>query len=209
MKKIIGLAGTYCAGKNHLAAMLEKRGLPVLDLDILGHKALETEKIKAAARFGNEILNADGMINRRALGKKVFGDPEKLSALEAIVHPVVRCLTDQWISEQAGNCVVHGALLHKSNVFEQLDFIIIVNAPLITRIRRARLRDGLSWADLRVRFARQKGFYSQYFSGKADIYRVENPGFCNKPGVSSIKMRRLNAKLESKIDEILKKEGIL
>ena len=206
MRKIIGLTGTYCSGKSHVAALLEQRGLAVLDLDALGHQALEAAKDAVAARFGTDILNPNGMIDRRALGRKVFGDPKELAALEAIVHPLVNAMTEQWLSEQRTSCAIHAALLHKSCVFERMDFMILVTSPLLTRLRRARRRDKLSWAGLRDRFVRQKGFYPQYLSGKADIYRVENPGFCIKPGVSST---RLSRKLECRIDEILTKEGIL
>jgi len=209
MKKIIGLTGTYCAGKNRVASLLEQRGLPALDLDALGHTALEAEKDAVAARFGGDIINPDGTINRRLLGKKAFGDPEKLAALEAIVHPVVNRMSERWIAEQSGSCVIHAALLHKSSVFHGFDFIIIVNAPLLTRLRRARRRDGLSYAALLSRFARQKDFYPQYLSGKADIYRVENSGFCTEPGALSAAPHRANAKLERRIDEILANEGIL
>jgi len=209
MKRIIGLTGMYCAGKNHVASLLEQRGLPTLELDVLGHEALEAEKDAVAARFGGDIINPDGTINRRLLGKKVFGNPGELTALEAIVHPVVNRMTEQWISEQSGICVINAALLHKSSVFNSLDFIILVNAPLPTRLRRACRRDGLSCAALLGRFARQKDFYPQYLSGNADIYRVENPGFRTKPGVLSAAQHRANAKLERRIDEILTNEGIL
>jgi dephospho-CoA kinase len=209
MKKIIGLTGMYCAGKNYVALLLEQRGLPALDLDALGHTALETEKDAVAARFGSDIINPDGTINRRLLGKKVFGNPDELAALEAIVHPVVNRMTEQWISEQSGNCVINAALLHKSSVFNSLDFIILVNAPLPTRLRRARRRDGLSCAALLGRFARQKDFYPQYLSGNADIYKVENSGFCIKSGVSTPVRQRAHEKLKCRIDEILINEGIL
>jgi dephospho-CoA kinase len=208
MKKIIGLTGPYCVGKSHTALLLEQRGLPVLDIDALGHKALEAEKKAVAGQFGADIFNSGGAIDRRLLGKKVFGDPEKLAVLEAIVHPVVNRMTEQWVSGQEGNCVIHAALLHKSSVFNRLAFLILVDAPLVTRLLRARRRDRLSWADLRDRLSRQLDFYPQYLAGKADIYRVENPGFCLKPGVSSRAVRRLQAKLAERIDEILTKEGI-
>ena len=59
-KKIIGLTGTYCAGKNHVAGLLEKRGLAVLDVDKLGHQAIAEEKEAIVARFGAGILTRRG-----------------------------------------------------------------------------------------------------------------------------------------------------
>jgi dephospho-CoA kinase len=194
---IIGLTGKYCAGKNHVAAFLEARGLPVLDVDKLGYQVLEAEKEAIFTKFGSDLKKADGSLDRRLLGRRVFGNPEKLAALEAIVHPPVNRLTDEWIKEkEAGNnaCVINAALLHKSTAFGRLDRIILVTAPYLTRFFRARRRDGLSCRAVIKRFATQKDFNSQYLSINAEIYRVENSGF------SSPK------KLENRLDKFI--EGI-
>ncbi|GHV94211.1 dephospho-CoA kinase [Spirochaetia bacterium] len=193
---LIGLTGTYCAGKNHVAALLEQRGLPVLDVDKLGHVAIEAEKAAIFFRFGRELQKPDGTVDRRLLGRKVFGKPEELAALEAIVHPGANRLTDEWIAARNGKtCIINAALLHRSTTFEQLDRIILVTAPFFTRLLRARKRDGLSLFVLLKRFISQKDFTTQYFMRKADIYRVENRGLSDS--------RRLKAKLESQIDAIL------
>ena len=131
---LIGLTGMYCAGKNYIAALLEKRGVPVLDVDKLGHIALENKKEEIFSRFGNEIKNNDachlGSVNRRRLGEKVFSNKDEMSALESIVHPEANRLTLEWIAAQDGKpCVINAALLHKSAVFGQLKGIILVSAP--------------------------------------------------------------------------------
>jgi dephospho-CoA kinase len=201
---LIGLTGTYCAGKNHVAALLERRGLPVLDVDKLGHAAIEAEKTAIVSRFGPDIIAPGGAVDRRRLGEKVFGRPGELAALEAIVHPAANRLTGEWISGQGGKtCVINAALLHKSSVFGRLDGIILVSAPFCTRLLRARKRDGLSWSALLKRFARQRDFTAQYLAGKADIYRVENPGFRWTPDSLPADSRRFRKKLERRIDAIL------
>ena len=91
---LIGLTGLYCAGKNYIASILDSRGIPVLDVDKLGHQAIEREKEAIITRFGAIVLGTDGHIDRRALGKQVFGEPEALAALEAIVHPAANALTE-------------------------------------------------------------------------------------------------------------------
>jgi dephospho-CoA kinase len=195
--RIIGLTGMYCAGKNHVAALLEKRGLPVLDVDKLGYKAIITEKEAIVSRFGTGILGKDGAVDRRELGKKVFGRPEEIAALEGIVHPAANRMTGEWIAEHQGqSCVINAALLHRSSAFALLDCIILVEAPLITRLIRAKKRDKLPWADIWRRFKSQKTFTSQYLSGKADIYRVENRGMFLFSGF-------FKKKLEDRIDSIL------
>jgi dephospho-CoA kinase len=224
MGKIIGLTGTYCAGKNHIALLLEERGFPVLDVDKLGHEAIEAGKEAIVRRFGPDVLagditarntaNGQGLpverlsidqltIDRRRLGEKVFGKPGELAALEAIVHPEANRMTDEWIQAQEGKtCVINAALLHRSSAFEKIDFIIIVQAPFLDRLRRARRRDHLGWTVLLKRFGSQKKFMSQYLNGKADTYRVDNRGY------SSSISRRLERKLEYRIDTILSGEGI-
>ena len=137
------------------------------------------------------MQRADGSLDRRLLGQRVFGKPEKLAALENIVHPPVNRMTSEWIAAQNGHCVINAALLHRSVVFDRLDRIILVTAPFFTRLLRARRRDRLSWLAILRRFASQKNFNSQYLTVNAEIYRVENPGF---------------SKLECRIDKIL--EGI-
>ena len=159
--------------------MLEARGLPVLDVDKLGYQALESEKEVIIARFGEQCLTPAGdlrLLDRRQLGKIVFENPEKLAALEAIIHPVVNRLTEDWINAQKGHCVINAALLHRSSAFSRLNRMILVKAPYLTRLLRARRRDRLSWKELIKRFASQKDFYTQYLSINAEIYIVENSG---------------------------------
>jgi dephospho-CoA kinase len=189
---IIGLTGTYCSGKNHIAALLETRGFPVLDVDKLGYQVLETEKDAIFAQFGSDLKKADGSPNRQLLGQRVFGDPEKLAALENIVHPAVNRLTDEWIAAQNSHCVINAALLHRSSVFHKLDRLILVNAPFLTRLFRAKRRDKLPWGEIFKRIASQKDFTPQYLAINAEIYRVENSGFSG------------SKRLERRIDKFVK-----
>jgi dephospho-CoA kinase len=188
---IIGLTGMYCSGKNYVATLLEKRKITVLDVDKLGHIALENKKQEIFSRFGNDIKNNDGSVNRRRLGEKVFTKKDEMAALEAIVHPEANRLTLDWIAAQNGKpCVINAALLHKSAVFGQLKGIILVSAPWLVRLIRAKQRDKLPWTTLVRRFSSQKQFFAQYLAGNADIYKVENSGF-------------IRTRLERRIDEIL------
>ena len=199
-KKIIGLTGTYCAGKNHAASLLEGMGIPALDVDKLGHQVIETEKERLLSCFGDDIAAPEGFIDRKRLGEKVFGHPEKLAVLEDIIHPAVNRETLSWISSRNEKaCVINAALLHRSSAFEILDAIIIVEAPFMVRLLRARKRDRLPWPALFRRLGSQSDFHTQYLKEKTDIYRVENFGF---PGPKS---RR---KPEIQIKEILSRLGI-
>jgi dephospho-CoA kinase len=189
---IIGLTGTYCAGKNHIAALLEARGLPVLDVDKLGYQVLENEKDAIFAQFGSDLKKADGSPDRRLLGRRVFGQPEKLAALENIIHPAVNKLTNEWISAQNNHCVINAALLHRSSAFQRLDRLILVTAPFLTRLIKEKKRDRLPWGEILKRIASQKDFNTQYLSINAEIYKVENSGLSN------------SRKLERRIDKFVK-----
>ena len=174
---LIGLTGKYCAGKNIVATVLEKSGFLILDLDKLGHIAIESKKTEIYTRFGENIKKPDGTIDRHKLGKKVFGRKPEMTVLENIIHPEVNSLTNEWITRhQKENCVLNAALLHKSDVFERLDCIILVKAPFFTRLLRAKKRDKLSFFDIIKRFWIQKYFYAKYSAENADIYKVRNPG---------------------------------
>jgi len=197
---LIGLTGKYCAGKNYAAAILEKYGLPVLDVDKLGHKALEDKKDEVFSRFGNEVKNQDGSVNRRLLKKKVFGKKEAITALEAIVHPQADRMALEWIRLQNGKpCVINAALLHKMAVFRQFNCILLVDAPFLTRLLRAKRRDRLSWISILRIMMSQKRFYLQYLAGNADIYIVDNPGTKGfLPGSTANE-----TKLERRLNEIM------
>ncbi len=201
---LIGLTGTYCAGKNYVASLLEARGLPVLDVDKLGYQVLETEKEAIFAQFGYDLRVSggenDGTLDRRLLGKKVFGQPEKLKALEGIVHPAVNRLTEDWIQRNTAagkHSVINAALLHRCTAFSRLDCIILVAAPIFVRLLRAKRRDKLPWRAVFKRFASQKNFRSQYLSSNAEIYKVENPAFCGKGN-----LRRLESRIEAVLQSI-------
>ena len=201
-KKVIGLTGLYAAGKNHVALLLEQRGIPVLDVDVLGHRVIEAEIDRITERFGKDITGKDGKIDRKLLGKKVFGNKKDLAALEDIVHPEVNRETLAWIdSLREGACVINAALLHRSSAAGMLNAVLIVEAPFLTRLIRAKRRDKLPLLALLKRFLSQKRSKYQFYSEKTDIYRVRNSG---SSGAS-----RRRARLENRIDEILSLLGLM
>jgi len=89
----IGLTGPIGCGKSTVAAYLASRGAIVIDADQVARQVTapgEPATAAIAARFGTELLGADGQLDRAALGRIVFSDPAALADLEAIVHPAVR-----------------------------------------------------------------------------------------------------------------------
>jgi dephospho-CoA kinase len=96
--------------------------------------------------------------------------------------------------------VINAALLHKSAALDRLDAVILVKAPALTRLLRARKRDRLPWADLVKRFASQREFTAQYFARKSDIYSVYNRGYT--PVCTRIWRRSLEKRIASVITRL-------
>jgi dephospho-CoA kinase len=201
---LIGLTGRYCAGKNHVAAILAARGFQVLDVDKLGHRAIEEERDAIIARFGTGILRADGAIDRKKLGELVFPNPSELAALEAIVHPAANRLIEQWAAERSGaDLVINAALLHRSTLLSRFDCILMVVAPMPTRFLRAMRRDKLPVSAVIKRFRSQKNFETQYCENKTDIYIVRNKGIFGPCAATRSRA------LERRIDSILTRIGMV
>lgn len=165
---LLGLTGGYCAGKNAVAAILEKRGWTCIDVDALGHEAVESARDAIVARFGPGVIGPDGRVDRKAVARIVFADPAALADQEAIVHPAAIRLLDERISaaealalaaDREPRVCVNAALLYRTPHAGRCDAIIEVRAPLLARIRRARLRDNLGVRRTLERIARQRPFW--------------------------------------------------
>jgi dephospho-CoA kinase len=189
-----------CAGKNFVAALLERRGIAVLDVDTLGHAALEKQHAAVLRRFGPSVLKPGGGIDRRALGSLVFGRPEELAALERIVHPEAARLTLDWLEQRKADgarvCAINAALLAKTPLAARCAFILLVKAPLATRVLRAIQRDGLPLGEVARRIKSQRDFTRKFLPQNADIVGIWNGGCGLFPA-------REQRKLEKKIDTVL------
>ena len=187
----IGLAGGYCAGKNAVETLLREKGFTCFDLDRIGHEALALEETMEAIawRFGPGALGPDGLVDRKALGALVFGDPEGLADLEAIVHPAVyRLFTPRLEAEQAAgrDVCLNAALLHRMEEAKGCDFIIEVRAPLAIRVIRGCARDGLRIRDVLARIWSQGSFRKELHAIGRPVRILRNDG----------ELRALDSKLE-------------
>jgi dephospho-CoA kinase len=164
---LIGLTGGYCAGKNTVAAFLEKKGWACIDVDKLGHEAIDMAADAIRERFGAAVTGADGRVDRRELARIVFSDASALADQEAIVHPVAIRLMEERIAaaveaaRAAGReprVCVNAALLHRAGIIPSCDAIIELRAPLLARLARGMRRDGTGALAALRRIARQRGF---------------------------------------------------
>jgi dephospho-CoA kinase len=157
-----GLTGGIASGKSTVAAMLRERGFPVLAADKISHALIEPGGAafeEVLARFGREIVDADGKINRGRLGAMVFRDPEKLQNLNGILHPKVeeellRRLVELEKSGAVAVAFVEAALIFEAGLDKRLDGVVVAWCLPDQQVARLMER-GISEAEARQRMATQ------------------------------------------------------
>jgi dephospho-CoA kinase len=158
----VGLTGGIACGKSFVGRALQALGAHLIHADDLGHRTLEPggEAFEPAiAAFGRDILDADGTIDRRRLAAKVFGDPVRLAALNAIVHPAVHRLYqaikhDILAADPQALIVYEAAILIETGLYKNFDRIILVTCAEDQQIERAMSR-GLTREEAQARLDRQ------------------------------------------------------
>lgn len=100
------ITGGVGMGKSTVGALITKKGYPLIDTDEIARDVVQ--KGSAALQlivdaFGGGVLSPDGSLNRKELGKKVFGQPEELQRLNAITHPEIRSRWITWLEKQESN----------------------------------------------------------------------------------------------------------
>ncbi len=155
----IGLTGGIGTGKTTVAKIFEKLGVPVYYADDRAKEIMRTnsEVIKQIKDLlGAEAYHNNGL-NTRYISGMVFDNKNKLSKLEAIVHPAVRKDFLDWVARQKTGCViVENAILHKSGMDQLVDIIILVTADIEKRLNRIEKRDGKSKKNLKKIIKAQK-----------------------------------------------------
>ncbi len=158
----IALTGGIATGKSHVRAAFEALGVPTIDSDVLAREAVAPGTPGLAAvvdRFGRDVLDANGALDRQKLAKRVFADPGARKALEAIIHPYVRQATEQWFASLAPHqhpfAIADIPLLYEVGREGDFDAVIVAACDPETQIRRVMKRDGVSEADARQRLAAQ------------------------------------------------------
>jgi dephospho-CoA kinase len=156
----VGLTGGIGAGKSEVSRLLVECGAALIDADRIAREVVEPGSPGLAAvveAFGEGVLAPDGSLDRPRLGSIVFADPEKLAALNAIVHPLVGARSRELESAAPADAVVvHDVpLLAENGLAPFYDVVVVVDASPATQLDRlVRLR-GMSEADARARMAAQ------------------------------------------------------
>lgn len=169
---VIGLSGPTGSGKSSAAALFKKKGYYVVDADSLARRAVENPEVLSALvrKFGDGVME-NGKLLRRELARRAFASPEGVEALNSITHPeIIRLAIKELRAARdsgAKAAVVDAPLLFESRLAALCDKTIVLAADAPTRIERIMKRDGLSYADAKLRADAQKP--EEYYGRKADI----------------------------------------
>ncbi|MGW2646062.1 dephospho-CoA kinase [Streptomyces sp. NPDC001393] len=156
----VGLTGGIGAGKSEVSRLLVEHGAVLIDADRIAREVVAPGTPGLAAvveAFGEDVLTADGSLDRPKLGSIVFADPEKLAVLNSIVHPLVGARSRELEEAAAADAVViHDVPLLTENALAPLyDLVVVVDASPETQLDRlVRLR-GMTEEDARARMAAQ------------------------------------------------------
>ena len=176
--KVIGITGGTGAGKSTVCAELKKRGAEIIDADAISRQVSQKGGIafdEIVEGFGTEILNDLGEIDRRALGKIVFNDTEKLSLLNGITHKHIFAEMERRMKL----CTAKIAVLDVPLLFDKdfplhCDLTVAIIAEPEIRLKRIMARDGITY-DAAV--ARMKNQISdEDYARLADICVANNGG---------------------------------
>lgn len=148
---VVGLTGNIASGKTTVARALAARGVHVIDADVLARDAVlpgSPALARIVERWGRSVLAADGTLDRAALRAQVFGDHAERVALEQIVHPEVGRQRGVLLAaaKAAGERVVvcDIPLLFEAHLEDDVDVVVLVDAPAEVRLGRLVAERGLA-----------------------------------------------------------------
>lgn len=155
----VGLTGGLGAGKSTVASLLAAHGAVIIDADAIAREVVGagTPGFEAVvARFGQDVVGADGELDRTRLAEIVFADDRARDDLNGIVHPLVAQRSAELMAKVADGAVVvyDVPLLAENGLARGFDVVVVVEADLATRLARIEQR-GLSEAQAKARIAAQ------------------------------------------------------
>lgn len=151
---VVGLTGGIGSGKSTVAKLFADKGVRVIDTDQLARDLTQLNQPafkKIIEKFGTALLNEDGTLNRAALRKIVFADPEKRMWLEKLLHPFIRMEIKRQIKiNHSPYCIVMIPLLLETKPNPLIQRILVVDATEEQQIERAHTRDKLSIEEIKT-----------------------------------------------------------
>jgi dephospho-CoA kinase len=160
---VVGLTGGIGSGKSAAAEYFSVLGATVIDADAIAHELTRPAggAIPAIKKtFGCEALAADGSLDRAAMRRLVFGNPERRGKLEAILHPLIRATSEArcdaaWKAGVPYVMMVIPLLVESGNFQNRFDRIVVVDCPEALQVKRVMARSGLTAAEVEAIMAVQ------------------------------------------------------
>ncbi|TPV92295.1 MAG: dephospho-CoA kinase [Myxococcales bacterium FL481] len=192
---VYGLTGGIGSGKSAVGALLAGFGVPVVAADELARLVVSpgSEGLALVVEaFGEEVLSADGELDRRAMGRLVFADPSRREQLETILHPCIQRRYQHVLAGLAaaghGLVVYEVPLLFENGLEKDMRGVAVVYAAPEIRVARVRARDGLRDEEIQARMAAQlddeekfrRADYVLYNDGSRDDLRREVEWFATR-----------------------------
>lgn len=145
---VVVLTGGIASGKSAVSEHLARRGVPVIDTDLLAREVVAPGTPGLAAvvdAFGAQVLAADGSLDRARMRQLVFGDEEARRRLESLLHPRIEAAARQRIQslEDVPYCLLVVPLLVETGLFSDADCVVVVDVPERVQIDRLIQRDDL------------------------------------------------------------------
>jgi dephospho-CoA kinase len=142
------LTGGIASGKSAVATEFAKLGVPIIDTDVLAREVVEPGQpalLAIVERFGPEVLDAQGQLDRRRMRERIFENPAERKALEAITHPAIRLAQQAKTASAAGPYQIHVVpLLADTHSKSLYDRVLVVDCPRDTQLSRLLQRDGIT-----------------------------------------------------------------
>ena len=177
---VIGLTGSIGTGKSEAARYLAQLGAEVIDADQVGHEAYTPQSEawhNVVGAFGKEILDSSGEIDRKKLGAIVFSNPDQLSRLNQIMHPLMARMVAEKIEDLRGQgvevAVVEAALLFEAGWDSLVEEVWVTDSSEDLVIQRLSERSGLTQEEARKRISSQMDRFERL--SRADLV-IDNSG---------------------------------
>ena len=144
----IGLTGGIAAGKSSVCRLFSELGIDIIDADLVARQVVDPGQAGMAEiikQFGQEVLGADGHLDRQIMREHIFSAPESRLALEAIIHPRIR----EAMLQQAGEsdsvyCILCIPLLMENKLQSMVDRVLVIDVETAIQKKRLMARDASS-----------------------------------------------------------------
>lgn len=208
----VGLTGGIASGKSVIGEMFARLGAHVIQADVIAHELMQPGQAvydEVVRRFGRDVVNADGTINRPKLAEAAFGStgsPSPVEDLNRIVHPAVIRKQEQWMEEvgrrePSAVTMVEAALILEAGIAQRFDRLVVVTCRPEQRIARWAQRRNIGEDSARREVTRRMAAQlSDEEKTKSADYVIDNSGSLDE---TERRVRAVHSKLRQEAETTL------